>query len=190
MITIHPETTDSDQYDLTVNGHQLREALRRFDLLRSTASSQFNDSLYAFEEETKLSPVEVMEQFKNADNAYARIQEIQQWYNQNVQVKVGNEEFSLSLAVKLIGGAGRIEKMWRGTITKKEDRYGYDRSNIQRERDTEYASRTYSEKDCLAQVQKAVRFSSDLRSAIARANSISLRLPFTMTKQEYNSLFE
>ena len=170
-----------------VNGFMLREALKRWENQRSLASSMFNDSIYVFENEAKTGPLALMEQFQQADRNYARLQELQQTYNNNIKVTVGGETITLSLAVKLVGGAGRIEKMWRQTVLPKTDRYSYNERQTTRSKDTEYAQRAITQDECLKMATQASKYATQLRSAIAAANSTDYSL--SITDAEYNTLF-
>ena len=176
-----------------INGYMIREALKRCERQRKNASQMFNPSLYAFNGETKIAPVAIMEQFQVADRNYAKLQELQQRYNQNVSINVrngngSNETITLSLAVKLVGGAGRIEKMWSDSIVPKSDRYSrYDDAQPSRSKDTEYSIRQISESDCLNYANQAGQYRSNLVSAIATANTTTFNVE--MSDSEYNTLF-
>jgi hypothetical protein len=176
----------------TVNGYTIREALKRWERQRTIASKLFNDCLYRFKDDTnKQSPQDVMQQFQQADTNYAKLQDIQQDYNRNTTVTIGGEQMRMSLAVKLIGGAGRIEKMWSDSLGhNKQDRYSSYRSGepLQRSKEVEYAVRQITEKECLQQVQFSSQYASNLRSAIALANTTSVTLT-TITDQEFRTLF-
>ena len=158
---------------MKINGYQIREAIKRWRLQRDLASSQFDSSLYSFESEAgnTLSPEQVMKDFEAADRAIARLEEVQQRYNQTVRCDVQREEVTLALAVKLVGGAGRREKMWRSASTPKRDRYAYRDETRSRNKDTEYAQRTMSQEDCVTLSKASSRYASALRNAIARANN-------------------
>lgn len=163
--------------DMQINGYILRDALQRWDRKRTLATKMFPSSFYKFEGDSKPSPNTIMEQFLEADRNYARIQEIQQRYNSFVTVTIQDETISLSLAVKLISGAGRAEKMWANSIELKSKRYSYDDDvETTRSKDTIYANRTMSEEACLEKAEQASRNASNLRTAIAQANATSVSL--------------
>lgn len=173
-----------------VNGYLIREALKRWERQRSIASQVFNDSLYKFSDDTKPSPTEVMQQFQQADANYAKLQDLQQEYNRNVTLTIGGESMRLSLAVKLIGGAGRTEKMWSSTLTgAKTDRYSYQQERIhERSKDVERAKPQLSQKQCLEYASTATQYTSNLRAAIALANTTQMAAA-NFSEQEFRTLF-
>jgi hypothetical protein len=160
---------------MKVTGNQLREALRRAVFRRDIWEKQFNDSLFAFKGEEKATPDEVVRNFEQADNQVAAIQDLQQQFNQQVTVPLEGREVTLSLAIKLVGGAGRREKMWRTAASGGEkDRYaGYNRS---RNKDTEEATLRVPQAEALKLADRAARYASALREAIALGNSQSMDL--------------
>lgn len=176
-----------------INGYMLREALKRWDRQRKITSKMFNSCLFTFQGDKKPSAISIMEQFQVADRNYARLQELQQEYNHNVSVTLRNtnntqETMQLSLAVKLVGGAGRIEKMWSDSIGEKEDRYSRYERQTQRSKDVDYATRTISEGDCMTYANAASQYRSDLVSAIARANTTDYNAA-SISDAEFNTLF-
>ena len=154
-------------------GIKFERPSNRWRLQRDVASGQFDQSLYAFagDENSVLTPQQVMESFDEADRAIARLEEIQQRYNQTVRVQVQKETTTLALAVKLVGGAGRREKMWRSAASPKRDRYSFRDEVRSRNKDTEYANRTITQEDCVDFSRAAARYASALRNAIARGNN-------------------
>lgn len=166
-----------------VNGYQIREALKRWNNARNLANQQFSSSVYVFANDEKLSLTEVARQYQEADENYARLQELQQWYNSRVTCEYRDmngqrRNSTLALAVKLVGGAGRLEKIWRESCTEKTDRYSY-RGDLQRDKNTEYAQRSISVRDAMAQSEIASRYAMTLRQAIARANTTNVGLDTT-----------
>ena len=117
-----------------------------------------------------------MAKFEEADKAMARVEEIQQRFNQHVSCDVENVELSLAYCVKMVGGAGRREKMWRSAAVKKRDRWGGNTPNLERSKDSEYASRTIPQNECLNKAKEASSFATALRSAIAHANATKVDL--------------
>lgn len=176
---------------MTVNGYQIREAIKRWMLLRDTVQSQFKDSLHTFgdDELDKKSPVEIMKLFETADYNVARLEQIQQKFNQIVMVPVQEKSIPLALAVKLVGGAGRREKMWREAAVPKKDRYSY-RDELSRNKDTEYARPTLPQNKCLEFSQKSSVYASSLRNAIAKGNSNEVSAEsIGLTEDDYKVLF-
>jgi hypothetical protein len=163
-----------------VNGYQLREALKRWKVRKDVADKQFKDCLYGFKDDEagKPTPQAVAENYQKADFAIAKIQELQQAFNAQTQIEVGGKRMTLSLAIKLVGGAGRLENMWRSaaTDTGRETRYGYDRQ-MSRKADEEYARRRVKVEEAIKHSDQAAQYAASLRSAIATANSKTINVP-------------
>jgi len=158
---------------MLVTGYDLREALKRWTLRKDTASRQFNNTIFAFDDENKPSPTSVAQDFTKADCAVALLQEAQQRYNLAVQITVKGQSMSLAMAVKSIGGAGRLEKMWRfATTDTGRDRYSIRETT--RRADDIVARRVISPEECMEKADAAARFASALRSAVASANGNKL----------------
>lgn len=175
---------------MKINGYQIRETIRRLTLQRDITATQFKDNLYAYEGEEASDPVRTMTEYQELDRRVALIETLQQKYNQMVSVEVDGCPMNLSLAVKLVGGAGRREKMWRDAAAPKKDRYSYANERMSRSKDTEYASRTISTDAAVNMAQKAGKYAASLRSAIAKGNTTEFEhQAFGMTEFELTDLF-
>jgi hypothetical protein len=159
---------------MKVTGYQLREALRRWTTRLDIASKQFNASLYQFETDRQRSPMEISEDFEKAEVAVAILQETQQAYNGLVKVNVQGHEMTLALAVKRVGTAARLEKMWRSAASDRGVRDRYYSRELTRNKDDVVAVRQVSVEDALQKAEEAARRSSALREAIAVANATEL----------------
>lgn len=163
---------------MKVNGFQLREAVRRWELIRENAAKQFPGTHWAFEgEKDRLHPDMVMERYIEADVALAKLQTAQQQYNLDVKLDVSGVHMSLSEAVKRLGAAGRAEKMWRVALNDEgQDRYSSQR-NITRNKDEERAKKVMKPDALLERANKASKFAGALRAAIAKGNVTEVDLP-------------
>jgi hypothetical protein len=158
---------------MQVTGFTIREAIKRWEMIRDAASKQWNDSLFVFEKEDNISPDDIMKTYTNAERAVASLQTAQARFNIQTKVKVLVEEMTLAEAVKLLGGAGRAEKMWKSHATNTgRDRYS-SRDNS-RSKEAEYAKRSISTKDCLSRATAAAKFAGALRASIAEGNSAKI----------------
>ena len=176
---------------MKINGFQIKETIGRWLLQRDTLANQFRDNLYAFEDEDKPNPEVVMRRFEEADRNMARVQEIQQLFNQATKVDVQGKEITLALAVKLVGGAGRRAKMWRDSGPGKPDRYSYRDSERERSKDTDYAKRLVNVDDCVLHSMEASKYASALRNALSRGNSTDIECEkIGITEVEHHTLFE
>jgi len=161
-----------------INGYQLREALKRWRIRRDVADKQFKEALWGFKDDEggKPTPQAVAEAYEKADFAIAKLQELQQEFNRNTTVDVGGRRMTLALAIKLVGGAGRMENMWRTAATDSgRDRYSY--REMTRKADEEHAKRRIKVEDAIGLSDKAANYASQLRSAIAAANARTIAVP-------------
>lgn len=108
---------------IRVNGVQLQQAIRAAQQERDLAAQRFTPSLTAFPNENKPKPEEVSKTFEDSERRVAKLQEAQAMYNLRVRVRVNGEHISLLEAIKRVGGAGRLEKMWRSASAEQVDRY-------------------------------------------------------------------
>jgi hypothetical protein len=160
---------------MKVTGYQIREALRRWHDRRDIHSRTFTEALWQFSTDQNGNPVEIAQMYEKADRAIAALEVAQQEYNQRVTVKLSDGEFKLSVAVKRVGGAGRLTKMWRSAATSTgRDRYSY-REN-RRSKDDEFAKRMVAQPVAMEQADKAAQYASQLRAAIAVANGTEIEL--------------
>jgi len=169
---------------MEVTGYTLRAAVHQHELRRDTALRAFTGSLRVFPGETKESPTDLMDQFSKAERAIARLQVAQMRYNLKVKVKVDGEEISLAEAIKLVGGLGRTEKMWKTATGPKEDRYS-TRSEDQRDPSQVYSQPTISVTEAVRRTAAAGKKSGAMRQAIAIGNSQAVEVEDLET-----SLFE
>jgi hypothetical protein len=162
---------------MKVNGYRLQHALRELEHAREVAASQFSDNVLQFKSaENPVDIRQVFARFTTLEKKIAETQTAQTQYNLNVQVNVMGKEMPLLQAVKLVGGAGRAEKMWRDTVKgKKNDPYGRYAAD-QRNKDTEYAVLSVVQDEALKHAQQASRIASALREAIQVGNATEVEV--------------
>ena len=159
---------------MKTTGYKLQHALRELDQNRSIAATQFSHGLFVFEGDETVTSTKAMEMFRDSEEKIARLQEFQGRYNLTVQVSVLGKKMTLSQAVKLVGGAGRSEKMWRTAAknTGNEDHYG--RSQNTRETSVVVAKRSVGVGTCIDEAKKAAKYASALREAIQVGNATEI----------------
>ena len=163
---------------MKVTGYQLMRALKELAFAKEAAEGVFDDSLWKFDDEEKPTPGVAAVAYFNAEGAFAQVQSAQAIYNQAVKVKVEDTEMALALAVKLVGGAGRMEKKWRDiTKPKKKDSWDLDES-LSRRRDegSEYAKQQISFKEAQTLAKEAAKYASALREAVQVGNSTKVEI--------------
>lgn len=159
---------------MKVTGFQIREAINRWTRRRNVADTQFRESLWAFEGEEKDTPKDVIDRYMEADKIIVALQMLQTVFNLHTLVSVRGQEIPLGKAVRLLGGAGRVEKIWREAATDSAgDRY-YDRNERSRGKDNEYAKRQVSIPEATRLSDEAAAFASELRAAVATGNMATI----------------
>lgn len=156
---------------MRVTGIKLRETLRRWETRIAVATTQFPESLWQFPNDNRKLPLprDLSQQIRDAAEAIASLQSAQQQYNLLNRIIVAKRDMSLAHAIKLLGYAGRFEKMWRLAATDTgKDKYS-SRTNV-RQQDDIYADRQVSLVDALRMAEEAAAYASDLRTAFASAN--------------------
>ena len=163
---------------MRINGYKLREAMTRFELQRDSVAAQFKGSLHAFEDEKKESPDSLMNTLSAAECAIASLQTAQARYNLEVKVPVQGTVMSLCKAIKLMGGATRVENLWKVAAgTKKEKGAYYDRGeDLVRNTDQVTAKSVLQPKERLERATKAAQRSAALRSAVAQGNAVEMEI--------------
>ena len=155
---------------MKVDGYKIQHSIRELEARRKVLAAQFTDSITHFEDENvEQSPEEFMSEYDDSERKIARLQVFQARYNLAVTVEVQGIPCSLHEAVKRVGGAGRIEKMWRSVASPKQDRYAYGPAT--RNKNEIRAVPTISRNDALKKVITTGRFASAIRAAISKGNA-------------------
>ncbi len=155
---------------MQITGFQIREAIKRHVLRRDTSDRLFKLSLFAFAGEDKKKPQAVMLEYATADNAIAALQDLQQKFNHATKVKVGDKEMPLSMAVKLVGGAGRQEKQWRTATLTTGRGYRDDEIEITRSQSEHHATKQVTVDEAVALANTAAELAGQFRAAISEGN--------------------
>jgi len=163
---------------MKTTGFQLREARRNLQTTREVLFKQFQAGLWQFKGQEKPTPQAVAEKIIQVEGKIARVETAQARYNLLVEVSVdGIGNITLAEAVKRVGGAGRLEKVWRGLATGPErDNYSFDDPSS-RDPDREYATRSCSVDECISKASAAGRVAGALRAAIAVENATAVEVP-------------
>ncbi len=160
---------------MKITGYKLQHTLRELHHRRDIAASQFDAGKAAFADEDKPTAKQAFDRYRAAEAAIAGLQTAQSRYNLAITVEVQGRKLSLAEAVKLVGGAGRMEKMWRSIAVQKKDRYGFDNDEV-RDAGSIRAKATVTVDEAAGYAQKAARFASALREAIQVANATAVEI--------------
>ena len=158
---------------IEITGYMLREALKQWTLKRDVATQQFKGSLFKFKNENKETPQKIAADILQAETALVHIQTAQMRYNLSVFVNAFGEKITLAEAIKLVGSAGRIEKMWRTAVPSKRESFLDDGG---RDPGREQAEQTITVKEITLATSQAGKRAGSLRSAIATANATKINL--------------
>jgi hypothetical protein len=161
---------------MKITGYKLQHKLKELEQLKELAAQQFNENIMQFESESdKLDLRDVFAEFTTIEKRISKLQSIQCLYNSQVNVSVLGESMSLLEAVKLIGGAGRSEKMWKDVVKGNKTRHhGYGEQT--RDKTSEYAKRSINTNEAIKFVQQATKVAGALREAIQTGNATELEL--------------
>jgi len=163
---------------MKVNGYKIQHRLKELKDRRDIAASQFSNELWQFDtdKDTKIHPNEAMATFADCEYKIAQLQVLQARYNLAVEVTAGVLTMTLHEAVKRIGGAGRMEKMWRtAAASSGVGNYGYSRP-MERSKEKEYAQRMISVEECMDSSNAASKFAASLRESIQLGNAKTIEM--------------
>lgn len=155
-----------------IDGYMIREALKQWDLRKTTSEQAFKGTLHKFEGDVKDTPQAVVEEYLRAEEAIAKLQVVQMRYNLAVKVTVLGESMILAEAIKRVGSAGRVEKMWKSAAPKERASY-YD-DQLTRDPTQERAKPTLTLKEITELTAASTKRSGAFRAAIATANAVSI----------------
>lgn len=156
-----------------VTGFEIYEAMKQAELERDFAYQRFTDSIWAFEDEKKDKPAELAVAYKQADEKVAKLQALQERFNQETKVALDGQCISLALAIKLIGGAERLKNVWRGVSNDSRSDY-FGRRDRTRNKEQEYAAKQVDTAVAMEKTAQAAKLARNLRAAVAKGNAQSL----------------
>lgn len=159
-------------------GYRLQGMIRDAVSARDAVALSFPESIYAFPgADATESPTALANALADADREVARLQVLQARYNLAVKVRFDEVTTTLHEVVKLVGGLGRLEKLWRnaarlGTAT--TDRY--DRRPLTRAAGETVAVRQVSIEECFKRAVEAAKLAAEAREAIQLGNATEIEL--------------
>lgn len=164
---------------MKIDGFTLQQALREARAERDQAAKQFTPSLRAFPDEQKPDPRDLAEKFVAAEERLAKLQVAQTTFNLTVKVTVQGQEVTLLEAIKRVGGAGRMEAMWRSASAPEETRYSYREDT--RDKDAVVAAPQVTYDEAAALRKSAGKKAAALRAAIQKGNAQEIDLDVDLT---------
>jgi hypothetical protein len=162
---------------MKITGYKIQHKLKELEEAKEVTAQQFNDGILQFASQAEKTDIrEVFARYTSLERNIAALQTLQAQYNLQVNVSVLGETMPLHQAVKLVGGAGRSQKMWKEVVKgKKNARYSFSEPDG-RNKDTEYASRSVPMEEALKHSQHASRLAGSLREAIQVGNATEIEL--------------
>lgn len=161
---------------MKVTGYRIQHALKELEQARDLAHKQFTDNVMQFDSaQERVELPELFARYTTLEGKIAKLQVQQALYNLATKVEVMGGTMSLHEAVKLVGGAGRAEKMWRN-VAQGEARSRYHSQETTRTKDVEYAKRAVSVADAVKHAKVATRMAASLRQAIQLGNAAEVDL--------------
>lgn len=166
---------------MKVSGYKIQHKLKELEQLREVSSQQFQDNIMQFESsDEKLELPEVFAKYTALEKRIARLQAAQTRYNLAITVEVLGEQMPMLEAVKLVGGAGRSEKMWKDVVKGNKNRHHMYVEQT-RSKDQEYAKRAVSVNEAVGFAQQATAVAGALRQAIQVGNATEIELDLDET---------
>lgn len=178
-----PSNAPNKASTMQVNGFQIREAIKQHTLKREMAIKLFNDAGFLFPGEVKVSPIDRAKEVQQADEAVAKLETFQQAFNAIQIVLFDGQNITLSQAVKMIAGIGRLENLWKqyaskGLTGQDSSRRSYgEASTTVRKTDEQHATRTIDLETCVELATAFARKQAALRAQIASANGRQIDVP-------------
>lgn len=155
------------QQTVQATGIDLQAAISFWEKKRDLAKLEFGDSFEKYPSESKPTPDSVMMNFLTAEEAVAALQSALVAYNQMIQVEIGGDSMTLTNAIKLVGGAGRAEAMWRDAAKPRRNPY----ADMALDNDKTYPHPTMTLAAIQERATSAAKYAAQLRRAISAASA-------------------
>lgn len=166
---------------MKVNGSQLKSAIKLWEMRRDAFTKRFGTTFFAYKTEAKDSPSSIMHELTKCENAIAVLQSAQSKYNLANMVTFNHnattQKMSLCEAIKRVGGANRVVKLWSEQIGQPEDKFEHYRLSPSSERVIDYPERKMSLADIVTTAAAATSYATALTGAIATGNTKMMELP-------------
>jgi len=165
---------------MQITGYALREALKQWELRLAAANNDFNGSLHRFKDDVdKPTPQQVVASILASEQAIVALQLAQMKYNLSVQVEVQGQMMTLAEAIKHVGAAGKIEKIWKTAAvgSKQNGFFATDPTIRELNPNQERAVAVLKDQELLDLTRQASKRAGALKTAIATANAVSQTIP-------------
>jgi hypothetical protein len=101
---------------MKINGYKLQHMLADLKQERDTLTALFDKESRAFPGDVAGDLMAVSENLERCEAEIVHVQEVQNAYNRQVVVELAGKPVALAAAIKLAGGLGRIEGIWRKLV--------------------------------------------------------------------------
>ena len=164
---------------IEVTGYMIRTGIETATRHRDGLVSLFKNSTKKFSGEEKDDLKAISKNLEQAELNLVELQVIQDLYNQAVVVNnpsFGGDRFTLSQAIKMVGGLSRMEKIWKDAGETTDRIYG---RHDQRVEGTEYATLAVPVKESTAISESFSKRKSTLSRLISEANGTKINMQVT-----------
>jgi hypothetical protein len=155
-----------------VTGYKIRTAIKFWELKLSASRAAFENSKQAFPGAKHDDPLKLGDDVARCEANIAALQTHQSLYNSEVHVMIAGVKMPLTYAIKAVGGAGRIEKMWHNVARGPDKRNRYNDDRMQK--DEIRAEPTIPADVAISKASEAAKYAAEIRAAIAEGNSVEI----------------
>lgn len=156
---------------MKVTGYKLQQAIRACNLQIEVLNSQRQQSVFAFEGESREDVPQIQERLEQEENRLVKLQELQAQYNLVNKVNYEGKNVSLLYLVKGLGAVARAEKFFRSVMSAGAEHTSWDRYDLRRNADEQVASKTITDQDAMKLCTRYGARSAKIRELIQVANS-------------------
>ncbi len=164
---------------MKINGYKIQHMLADLKQERETLTALFEKETRAFPGDERGDPMAVSEDLERCEAEIVHLQEIQNDYNHRVTVELAGKKVTLLAAIKLAGGLGRIEGMWRKLVGElsSSHRSPYNDGLATRQKDKEETeSFTVGLEVARTKLREATRHTRECKEAVAGGNGQVIEL--------------
>ena len=158
---------------MKINGYKLQHMLADLKQERETLTALFDKETRAFPSDEKGDLMAISDNLEKCEAEIVHVQEVQNAYNRQVMVEMAGKPVALSAAIKLAGGLGRIEGIWRKLVGEisSSHRNPYGETLAKRVKDREETQEfTISLGVARQRLREATKVTRECKEAVAGGN--------------------
>jgi len=156
---------------MKVTGTQIRNEIKLLTTELSSINNSFDESLTYFEGEPKPNPIAIGAQIVKLERTLGIWQAAQKEYNVNNPITFGGRTISLQEAVSIVGGYGRVSKLFRtASGAGKKDPYGRRRGYTRTTSEVN-SKESITREEAVEEFKRIEKQAAELRMQIGKANN-------------------